>query len=81
MRRAARSACVSFALFAGFLPAMLVVAPDVQAESLEQIPLHYRMAEELLPILRPLAAAGFGHHRHRQRAFRASGCSDAHAGA
>ncbi len=58
MRRAVRTACVSFALFAGCLPAMLVVAPDVQAESLEQIPLHYRMAEELLPILQPLLPPG-----------------------
>ena len=58
MRRVARSARVSFALFAGCLPAMLVVAADVQAESLEQIPLHYRMAEELLPILRPLLPPG-----------------------
>ena len=37
---------------------MLVVAADVQAESLEQIPLHYRMAEELLPILQPLLPPG-----------------------
>jgi len=58
MRRVARSARVSFALFAGCLPAMLVVAADVQAESLAQIPLHYRMAEELLPILRPLLPPG-----------------------
>jgi hypothetical protein len=58
MRRAAWSACVSFALLSGFLPALLVVAPDAQAESLEQIPLHYRMAEELLPILRPLLPPG-----------------------
>jgi type II secretory pathway component GspD/PulD (secretin) len=58
MKRAVRSACVSFALFAGCLPVALVVAPDVQAESLEQIPLHYRMAEELLPILQPLLPPG-----------------------
>ena len=37
---------------------MLVVVPDLQAESLEQIPLHYRMAEELLPILQPLVPPG-----------------------
>jgi hypothetical protein len=37
---------------------MLFVAADVQAESLEQIPLHYRMAEELLPVLQPLLPAG-----------------------
>ena len=58
MRRAVRSACVWFALCAGCLPAALLVAPGVQAESLEQIPLHYRMAEELLPILQPLLPAG-----------------------
>jgi Bacterial type II/III secretion system short domain len=37
---------------------MLVVAPELQAESLEQIPLHYRMAEDLLPILQPLVPPG-----------------------
>lgn len=58
MRRAARSACVSFALLAGLLSTVPVVAPDAQAESLEQIPLQYRMAEELLPILQPLVPAG-----------------------
>ena len=58
MKRAVRSACVSFALCAGCLPVALVVAPDVQAESLAQIPLHYRMAEELLPILQPLLPPG-----------------------
>ena len=58
MRRAARSACVSLALCAGFLSAVLVVALDVQAESLESIPLHYRTAEDLLPILQPLVPPG-----------------------
>ncbi len=37
---------------------MLVVVPGLRAESLEQIPLHYRMAEELLPILQPLVPPG-----------------------
>ena len=36
----------------------LLAAPVVHAESLEMIPLHYRMAEELLPILQPLVPAG-----------------------
>jgi Bacterial type II/III secretion system short domain len=58
MRRAARPALVSLALCAGFLPAALVVAPDVQADPLESIPLHYRTAEELLPILQPLVPQG-----------------------
>ena len=58
MNRTVRSACVSFALFACILPAPLIVAADEQAESLEQIPLHYRMAEELLPILQPLMPPG-----------------------
>lgn len=58
MSRTARSTCVSFALLAGTLPAPLVVAADAQAESLEQIPLHYRMAEELLPVLQPLLPPG-----------------------
>ena len=58
MRRALRSACVAFALLAGFPAAPPVVAADVQAESLEQIPLHFRMAEELLPILQPLLPPG-----------------------
>ena len=58
MRRALRSAWVAFALLAGFPPAPLIVAADAQAESLEQIPLHYRMAEELLPILQPLLPPG-----------------------
>ncbi|MBP6105945.1 MAG: secretin N-terminal domain-containing protein [Steroidobacteraceae bacterium] len=58
MRRSTRSACVALALGAGLLTAMRVVATDVQAESLEQIPLHYRMAEELLPILQPLVPPG-----------------------
>jgi hypothetical protein len=40
------------------LSTMLVVVSDLQAESLEQIPLHYRMAEELLPILQPLVPPG-----------------------
>jgi hypothetical protein len=41
----------------GVLLALLVV-PIVHAESLEMIPLHYRMAEDLLPILQPLLPAG-----------------------
>ena len=36
----------------------LLAAPTVHAESLEMIPLHYRMAEDLLPILQPLVPAG-----------------------
>jgi hypothetical protein len=35
-----------------------LAAPMVQAESLEMIPLHYRTAEDLLPILQPLVPAG-----------------------
>jgi type II secretory pathway component GspD/PulD (secretin) len=41
----------------GLLLAVLA-APAVHAESLEMIPLHYRMAEDLLPILQPLVPAG-----------------------
>jgi type II secretory pathway component GspD/PulD (secretin) len=58
MRRMVRSACVAFALLAGFLPAPPIVAADGHAESLQQIPLHFRMAEELLPILQPLLPPG-----------------------
>jgi type II secretory pathway component GspD/PulD (secretin) len=58
MRRMVRSACVALALLAGFLPAPPIVAADEQAESLQQIPLHFRMAEELLPILQPLLPPG-----------------------
>jgi len=49
-----RSAFLSSALCAGFLTAVLLVAPLVHAQSLESIPLQYRTAEELLPILQPL---------------------------
>jgi type II secretory pathway component GspD/PulD (secretin) len=45
-------------LCAGFLGALLVSAPVVRAESLETIPLHYRTAEDLLPILQPLVPQG-----------------------
>ena len=58
MRRAARSAFVLLTLQAGFLGVMQVVAPFAQAESLETIPLRYRTAEELLPILQPLVPQG-----------------------
>jgi hypothetical protein len=36
----------------------LLAAPVIHAESLEMIPLHYRMAEDLLPVLQPLVPAG-----------------------
>lgn len=36
----------------------LLAAPIIHAESLEMIPLHYRMAEDLLPVLQPLVPAG-----------------------
>jgi type II secretory pathway component GspD/PulD (secretin) len=49
---------VSLALCAGLLGAMPLVAPVVRAESLESIALHYRTAEDLLPILRPLVPQG-----------------------
>lgn len=58
MRRATRRAFVSLALCAALSTALVVVAPDVQSESLETIPLHYRTAEELLPVLQPLVPAG-----------------------
>lgn len=58
MTHAARAVFVSLALCAGFLSLMLAVAPVVQAESLETIPLHYRTAEDLLPILQPLVPQG-----------------------
>lgn len=58
MRHAARSVVVQLALCAGCLSVMLVVAPAVQAESLETIPLRYRTAEDLLPILQPLVPQG-----------------------
>jgi hypothetical protein len=49
---------VSLALWAGLLVALAVVAPRAWAQGLETIPLHYRMAEELLPILQPLLPPG-----------------------
>jgi type II secretory pathway component GspD/PulD (secretin) len=58
MTHAARSAFVLPTLCAGLLSLVLAVAPVVQAESLETIPLHYRTAEELLPILQPLVPRG-----------------------
>jgi type II secretory pathway component GspD/PulD (secretin) len=58
MRRAVRSAVIARALCAGFLVAVLSSAPGVRAEPLESIPLHYRTAEELLPILQPLLPRG-----------------------
>lgn len=58
MRRAARPAFVALALCAGFIGAMLVVTPAAQAQSLATIPLHYRTAEDLLPILQPLVPQG-----------------------
>jgi len=54
MKRALRSAFVALGLCAGLLGVTLVVAPSVQAQSLATIPLHYRTAEDLLPILQPL---------------------------
>lgn len=36
----------------------LLAAPIIHAQSLEMIPLHYRTAEDLLPILQPLVPAG-----------------------
>ena len=58
MRRAARSVFVLLALCAGCLSVMLAAAPVVQAQSLETIPLRYRTAEDLLPILQPLVPQG-----------------------
>ncbi|MGB7739273.1 MAG: secretin N-terminal domain-containing protein [Steroidobacteraceae bacterium] len=58
MTHAARSAFVLPTLCTGLLSLVLAVAPVVQAESLETIPLHYRTAEDLLPILQPLVPRG-----------------------
>ncbi len=58
MKRALRSAFVALGLCAGVPGVMLVVAPSVQAQSLATIPLHYRTAEDLLPILQPLVPPG-----------------------
>lgn len=58
MKRALQSAFVALGLCAGLPGVMLVVAPPVQAQSLATIPLHYRMAEDLLPILQPLVPQG-----------------------
>lgn len=58
MQRAPRRAIVSFALCAGLLGVMPVATPVVRADTLETIPLHYRMAEDLLPILLPLMPQG-----------------------
>jgi type II secretory pathway component GspD/PulD (secretin) len=58
MRRVARPAFVALALCAGFIGVMLVVAPAARAQSLATIPLHYRTAEDLLPILQPLVPQG-----------------------
>jgi hypothetical protein len=58
MKRALRSAFVAPGLCAGLLGVMLVVAPSVQAQSLATIPLKFRTAEDLLPILAPLVPPG-----------------------
>jgi type II secretory pathway component GspD/PulD (secretin) len=58
MSRTLRQAFVSLALCAGLLGAMQAVAPVVHAQTLETIPLHFRTAEDLLPILQPLAPQG-----------------------
>jgi type II secretory pathway component GspD/PulD (secretin) len=58
MRCVVHSAVIARALCAGLLVAVLSAAPGVRAESLESIPLHYRTAEDLLPILQPLLPQG-----------------------
>jgi type II secretory pathway component GspD/PulD (secretin) len=58
MRHAARPALVALALCAGCIGVAPVVAPVAQAQSLATIPLHYRTAEDLLPILQPLVPHG-----------------------
>ncbi len=58
MRRATRPAVVSLALCAGLIGGMQLVTPVARAQSLETIPLHNRMAEDLLPILLPLVPPG-----------------------
>lgn len=54
MSRAPRSVFPGIVLCAGLLAAMLSAATVAQSQSLETIPLQYRTAEELLPILQPL---------------------------
>ncbi len=49
---------MSLALCAGLLGAIQGAIRVVHADSLETIPLHYRMAEDLLPILLPLLPQG-----------------------
>jgi hypothetical protein len=49
-----RPAFLTSALGAGLLAAMLSAAPVARSQSLETIPLQYRTAEELLPVLQPL---------------------------
>ena len=58
MRHAARSAFVALALCAVITGVTLAVAPVVQAQSLATIPLQYRTAEDLLPILQALVPQG-----------------------
>ncbi len=58
MRRPLQRAVVSLALCAGLLGAIPWVAPVGRAETLESIPLQYRTAEDLLPILQPLVPQG-----------------------
>ena len=58
MRRAVRSAVVALASCAGCIGATLLVTPAAHAQSLETIPLKFRTAEDLLPILQPLVPQG-----------------------
>jgi type II secretory pathway component GspD/PulD (secretin) len=58
MKRAVRSAVVALALCAGCIGATLLVTPAAHAQSLATIPLQFRTAEDLLPILQPLVPQG-----------------------
>jgi type II secretory pathway component GspD/PulD (secretin) len=58
VRHAARPVFVALALCAGLIGVTPLVTPVVQAQSLATIPLHYRTAEDLLPILQPLVPQG-----------------------
>ena len=58
MKRAVRSAVVALALCAGCIGATLLVTPAAHAQSLATIPLKFRTAEDLLPILQPLVPQG-----------------------
>ena len=58
MKNEARSTLVPLVLWAVLLAALPAVAPRAWAQGLETIPLHHRMAEELLPILQPLVPQG-----------------------